>query len=431
LSVRKNIKRILFSGLLAILVIPLINSFIEIIPQKALSGYIERKADTVFNLETWFSGRYQVKEDEFVRDSFGCRIFFIRLHNKIRYTLANKATAADIIVGKHGYIYGSGQVPAYDGENFQGVKKAIDQVSKLKFIQDTLAKLKKTFMFIFAPGKANYYPEYLPEQYCNTGRMNAYTCYSSLAQSFGVNVLDLNKYFLKIKETSPYKLYTLSSTHWTKYGSCIAGDSILSYIEEIGKYKLNHPHWDSIILSEAEGSEIENEEEMNLFFKLKREQLGHPRLSFKPDTGFNRPSALIVSDSYYWGLKENFKFENAFSKVELLYYDRQVYRKGESDIKSIMKINLKEEIGKSNVIIIMLSEGNYAQFGWGFIDDVYALFTGKTPPFVAYYNRLNELKAGIRNSPEWLHRLELSAKAKGIPVDSAVTLEAISIIERQ
>lgn len=356
---------------------PLINSFIQIVPQKPLSGYIERKADTVLNLGSWFSGRYQVKDDEFVNDSFGCRNFFVRVHNQFRYTLTNKATTGDVIIGKEDYTYGERQAPSYSGENFRGVKRAIEEVAKLKFLQDTLTKLKKTFVFVFAPGKANYYPEYLPGRYYNTGRMNAYTCYAALTKSYGVNVLDINKYFLKIKSTSPYKLYTLNSTHWTKYGACIAGDSMLKYIEGLRKITLNHPHWDGFVSSEAEGSEIENEEEMNLLFKLKRESLGHPQLSFKPDTGSSRPSALIVSDSYYWGLKENYRIENAFSSVELLYYNKQVYRKGEHEIKSIREINLRDDIMKSDVIVLMLSEGNYSQFGWGFIDDIYTLFTAK------------------------------------------------------
>jgi hypothetical protein len=406
----------------------MINSFIVFIPQKPLNGAVERKPDTVFRLAGWFSGRYQYVKNDFIEDSYGCRNFFIRVHNQTRYTLADKPTTADVIIGKEGYSYPLEGVQSYTGEKFPGVMKIADQVAKLKFIQDTLAKLKKEFILVFAPGKATYYHEYLPDIYSNSDKLNAYTCYAMLAKTAGLNFIDFNKYFLNRKFKSPYKLYTLNTIHWTKYGSCIAGDSILSFIEKLGGFKLNHPHWDTIVLSEANGSEIENENEMNLLFKLKREQLGHPKLSFKPDTGSNRPSALFVGDSYFSGLKENFKIWNAFSSGDFIYYYKTVSTKNSDSTKDIRAINLKTEIAKTDVIVLITTEVSYPDLGWGFIDDMYGMFKGEDSSTVLK-RRVNAMKLRIRNAPEWFHSIELKAKAQGISTDSAVTLNAIWMVE--
>ncbi len=423
------VKKIFFGGLLALLVIPMINSYVRFIPLKPLSGVIESSPDTVLNANSWFSGRYQIKKDDFVKDSFGCRNLFIRIHNQLIYSLADKQTVNDVIIGKDGYSFSLGQAQTYSGEIFPGVKNMVDQVDKLKYIQDTLAKLNKTLVVVFAGGTVIFYPEFLPDKYKNPDNVNAYTCYAALFKYSGVNLLDFNKYFDEQKSKSPYKFFTYNSLHWTKYASCLAGDSLLSFIERYGNYKLNHSHWDSLVLSEADGTEIENEEDMNLLFKLKRDKLAHPKLSFKPDTGANRPSVLFVGDSYFWGLKRVYNIWNAFSDAKFIYYYKKVYTKGSDETKSVVRLNLQDEIKKNNVFVIVCSEGNYPSLGWGFIDDMYGVFHGKAPLYPEYHKKVDEIKNGIKNDPKWLINVEKNAKEKGISVDSAMTLEATWIIE--
>jgi len=421
-----------FCGLLALLVIPLMNSYVKFIPEKALSGGLETKPDTTLSISGWFSGKYQVKKDIFLKDSFGCRRLFIRVHNQVIYSLADKQTVMDVVIGKNGYSYSLGQVENYSGESFPGVKNIADEVDKMKFIQDTLAKLHKTFVLILAPGVPTYEPAYLPDKYVKHVSMNAYDCYAALLKPSGINYIDFNKYFLDTKNTLPYKAFTFNSLHWTKYGSDLAGDSILHFIENKGKYKLNHPHWDSIVFSEADGTEIENEEDMNLIFKLKREKLGHPHLTFKPDTGAGRPSALFIGDSFFWGLQRVFNIWDAFSSSKFMPYYRKVYTKGDSAIKIAAKVNLRDEINKDDIVIIICSEGNYHRLGWGFIDDLYKMFkTGETPQYAEYHRKINELKTAMKNDPQWFHSIEVKAKDKKIPVDSMMTLDAIWMIENR
>jgi hypothetical protein len=108
-----------------------------------------------------------------------------------------------------------------------------------------------------------------------------------------------------------------------------------------------------------------------------------------------------------------------------MYYYVKFYSKGSAKPIDVGTIDLKSEIDKSDVIVIIATEMNYADLGFGFIEDVYGLFKGDNTILKLQKRRLNAIRSSIKNSPDWLHAVELKAKAKGISVDSMVTLDAM------
>ena len=67
----------------------------------------------------------------------------------------------DVVIGKENYLYEKGYIDAFFGVDFIGHDSIAISAYKLKMIQDTLAKLNKTLLIILAPGKGDFFPEYI------------------------------------------------------------------------------------------------------------------------------------------------------------------------------------------------------------------------------------------------------------------------------
>jgi hypothetical protein len=111
-------------------------------------------------------------------------------------------------------------------------------------------------------------------------------------------------------------------------------------------------------------------------FRLKSFKMAYPRMHLQSGSIKLKPSVLVVSDSYYDNMFET-DFTKAFKYNHLWYYNKQVYP--ESYLKPLERseIDLKKEIKRHDVIIVMATDANLPNMGWGFIEETYDLFKAK------------------------------------------------------
>src|SRR4029077_2389756 len=128
-------------------------------------------------------------------------------------------------------------IDAYEGSDFAGSRKINERLSELKFLQDTLAKLHKTLLIVFAPSKDLYRPENLPEG-TRKGDSTNYEVSIKTSKEIGLNFIDFEKCFREKKNKSQYPLYCKYGSHWSDYGACFAGDSIITMIEYLRNIKM-------------------------------------------------------------------------------------------------------------------------------------------------------------------------------------------------
>src|SRR5581483_3355502 len=145
--------KVLLFVLLALFTIPFLESHFKVIKPMPLKGVLDTLNNTPFSWKEWLSGKYQEDKDKVVNDSFGFRDILVRLNNQVDYSVFGKINANNIIEGKGGYLFGLNQIKAYTGEDFIGEDSIRRKLEKIKFLQDTLRKLNKTLLIIFAPGK--------------------------------------------------------------------------------------------------------------------------------------------------------------------------------------------------------------------------------------------------------------------------------------
>ena len=365
-----KIKEILLIFILLVLVFPAIQKMFNIIKVEWLKGAIikiDKKELTTYN---WFSGEYQEQSEKYFNENFGFRNAFIRLNNEIGFDFFRKAKANGVIIGKNDYLFEENYIKAYYGTDFIG-KDSIDQrMDRLKYVQDTLKKLNKNIILIFAAGKGSYYPEYIPDKFRVKKRMTNYDYHLKLAKDFKINYIDFNDYFLKNKHKCKHPLYPQYGIHWSKYGMCLAADSIIRYIEKMRKIDMNNLYWKKVDIENPKDEDYDIANGMNLIFKLKSFKMGYPQIKFENVKSKVKPNLLVVSDSYYWGMF-NFGISNVFNKSHFWYYNKEVYPETFSKPLFTSDIDLKKEINDHDVIIIMSTQATMTDLGWGFIEKLY------------------------------------------------------------
>jgi hypothetical protein len=430
-DISNTMKGFLFCAILGLLLIPMIQSKFEFVKLAPLKGAITQPDDAHISIGGWFSGDYQQKKEHYLNETFGFRNLFIRINNQIAFGLFNKAKANGVIIGKHNYLYEENYIKAYYGTDFIGVDSITHRIERLKFIQDTLSKLNKTLIVVFAAGKGSFYPEYFPNGYIKEKSTTNYEYHLKLAKQSGLNYIDFNKYFIENKTKSKYPLYPQYGIHWSNYGACIAADSMIKFIEKIRGIDMPNLYWNDIELADARESDYDIADGMNMLFKLKSFKMAYPVVMIQSDSGKTKPSAIVIADSYYWLMFGN-TFSRALSNNQFWFYNKQVYPEYYQNGLETSQVNLKDEIQKHDVIIIMATEATLPGLGWGFIENTYDFFKGKKSESefdAEFQQKVLNLRNYIKSDKNWMEQIEKKATLNKVSVDSMLTLDAIWLIQ--
>ncbi len=478
---RDTIKNLLFLTLMLVLLIPGFQSRFGWIKEEPLTGAFKPPVDTgvkSLSVNSWFEGSYQELYDQDTRYKVGFRNLLIRLNNQVSYSLYDKANAEGVIVGKRNELFEEDYIKEYVGQYYVGDSVWIKKAAKLKAVQDTLAKMGKTLVVIFEPDKASFYPELIPSKYQRIAKQPSnYDVLSQKLKSAGVNVLDLNQYFISIKNKSEYPLFPQCGTHWSYYGSALAADTAVSYIESLTKTDLpdikikanevpdvpRHPDYDIGLA-------------MNLMFTIPHPKTANPIIEINNDKKRNLPDVLLVGDSFYFNWLNNRIPTKVFNTCDFWYYNKMITTSNGEQRGKATDLDFRSEIEKRDIIIIMVTGRFMHAFGWGFDEQLYELFyPGNVNPverfaneircyddnFKRLYNQSVEMNVslpfrieeeakymfyedsklnpdkytarrdiliiyemGIRSSPEWLEQIKQKAVKNNISVEVQIRRDA-------
>lgn len=370
------IKAVLFLIFLGMMIYPAFQKRYGWYVEEPLNGAIEKPTAPSFNWHDWWEGEYQKEAQTYLKETMGFRPTFVRIHNQIHYWLYNIAVANGVIVGKNDYLYERNYIDAHLGRDYIGYQLIHTKVQKIAFLSDTLEKLNKSLVIVFAPGKGSFYPEYIPTEF-NPQQQDSsnYEVYKAALLKTDVHFLDLHQWFRDMKDTAPYPLMPKTGIHWSKYGAVLAADSLLSYLASIDSCKYPDLIIDSVQASEAmEDSEDDVEKGMNLFFNIPDLQMGTPFYHFDYSGELSEKKVAVVADSYYWALNNIGLSKDCFNNGQFWYYNEIIYGEGlDAPIKTA-DINLQSEIEKNDVIILLSTDANLWKFAFGFIDQLYEVY---------------------------------------------------------
>ncbi|MCD4682974.1 MAG: hypothetical protein K8R86_06800 [Bacteroidales bacterium] len=419
----KITEKILVLLIIVVLVLPAIQKEYPIFTIKELEGDFILAEKPAFSWKDWYEGKYQTDFDKYLESHIGFRNFLVRLTNQIDYDLYRVPHAEGVVVGKNDQLFEFDYIRAYTGGDFIGEINIDKKIRMLKFLQQHLKKeMNIDLILVFEPGKGSFYPEHIPDRYFFDAKPKTnYKSFVQKAKDYNIRFIDLNSYFQSIKGKTDYPLYPQYGTHWSIYGMSIAADSIINYIENIRQINMPEVYIDSFqVENRSHRPDYDVGKTLNLLWHLNEKQsLAYPVYRFEENSKKNKPMVLAVADSYYWNIFNTRIPKNLFSNEAYWYFYSKVYPDTYYKPVSVGDLNLKEEIEKQDVILLMITERFLYKFGWNFIEDAYAIY-GQSSRF----DKVHKYKCNILDYSKWFDSVIEKAKQKNITLEEMLEIEA-------
>ena len=426
MNCKNNIRRHLFTGILIVLFAPMLFmqlSFIKIMPLKGAIVKVEKPEISAMN---WFSESYQVKIEKYLNQNFGFRNFFVRLNNQLKYSFFTKAQAKGVIVGKENYLFEKSYIDAYYARDFLGKESIKGQMQKLRIIQDSLSTKGIDIVLVFAPGKASFYPEYIPNDYDTIRTITNHQYFVEQAKLEGINFIDFSSWFVHMKDTSTYCLFPKTGIHWSYYGMNLATDSLITYVESIKDIDLPDFLWENIEMKEnLFGVDTDIEEGMNLLFPISNFAMPYPVINIVEENKV-KPKTIVIADSFYWQL-HNAGYSKSVFDAEFWFYFNKIYPPRNPINTSVKDLNLLNEVYQSDLIILLCTEPFLKRKFWGFVDECYTqILDGDSKS-----REIELIISRILSSDEWTENIKKKAIEKNIEFEEMLQLDAEYIYQNK
>lgn len=354
----------LLALLMLIIAFPLLQQSFPFFESGKLGGAIKEVGDSTFNWNKWWDGSYQAQKNDYLNDNTGCRPDLVRINNQLDYWLFNKYHAYGVVKGKDDYLFEEMYLNEYNGLDFLGVDNIRRKIFRMKKIQDTLEKMGKTFVFIYAPSKAWYYPDKFPRNMEQKERKPTnYETFRRLADSAGVHQIDFNSWFLSMKGRNTDTLFSRVGIHWTMYGALLASDSMIKYIEHARNITLPDIRYDSITHTwDARKTDNDIATGLNLITQFRPEVFTYMKYHFDFSGNRTRPRMIYIGDSFVWVLMNDGLMQNINSSWEFWYYFNEVWSdkaaSGLEPVRHMNEVDWASRIAGTDCVVAIFTPAN-------------------------------------------------------------------------
>ncbi|PZF73801.1 alginate O-acetyltransferase AlgX-related protein [Taibaiella soli] len=380
---KRNIpQKIILVFFFVVLLAPLLQQKFHIVESGRLFGAITDSPDVNFTIRGWWDGSYQKKKTFYLNDSFGFRTDFVRMNNQVDYFLYHRINQRSTVVGKNGVLFERSYIDEYNGKDFVGDPEIRGKLEKLKAIQDTLTRLGKTFVFVYAPSKAYYFPDDFPDDLPKVSSKNTnYRSFRRIGDSLGINQIDCNAWFVKMKGKTEGILMSKGGVHWTFYGALMAADSIVRYVENARHIDMPRFLWKEAWLGEPRPQEVDLIAAANLIYPIAKDEYRYPILLEENDSLKTKPDMIFLGDSFLWTFAYNNVMPHISKNWEFWYYFRQAWNQdvGSGKIPTIDLGNYDwfQSLMQKDCLVMLYTEPNLPSIGNDFIEKAYDKFYPK------------------------------------------------------
>ncbi len=416
---KKKFKHIVLIGMLGVIMAPFIyqlHPILEIAPLIGISKYAEKP---VFARENYWNGTYQEGMNTYLNEQFGFRSLFVRAINQIRFSVFSCTKAPGVVIGKNDELYIESYIDEYIGKNYRGYNAINKTVQQIKRVQDSLRAINIDLLVVFAPGKASYKAENIPDNYLRIKKDSTnYKTYAQLFKIQGVNFLDLNQSFIQNKEKYIYPVFPKNGAHWSHYGMCIGLDSILKRIETYDHTDLPDIEYNTASLdNKVRGTDNDISILMNLKWELSNEVMPYPNYRINEE-GKEKADVLVVGDSYWWCLVGDNLPSRFFKRDEYWFYNKDIVLDNKPKGDKAKYVNLFEQIRNRKTIVLIATEATYYLFPYGFTERLEKLLEGDTKAITEI------IEQRIKPDAKWFEQIQLNAKANQLSLEKQLYRDA-------
>ena len=398
----------------------------EILP---LKGSFNKVNNVSFTLNGWKNETFQKQKEEYWNENFGLRNFFVRLNNQFYFTFFKQAKANGVVVGKDDYLFEEAYINDYYGINYIGKNEILRRVEKLEKISKVFKKMGKKLLITFAPGKASFYPEFIPNRYKRVSDSTNYKGFRDAIIHSSIDFIDLNQHFISWKQKTDKIIYPKTGIHWSEYGALVAADSINKFLAKtLGYTPVKMVIKGEIDTVDYSNIDVDIENGMNLLFPISKPRYYYPIVDFKNDNA-RKIRLLTIGDSFYWNIYSSKSVWMLFENPSFGYYFKEFHSPLLTSVTDFSNLNLIDFITKHDVIMLLASEGSMSKFPFDFDSNAFATFCNLNEEQIHEIN-LNAIIYDIKSSVEWYKSVEIKAIANHISVDEMIRLDAEYVLNQ-
>lgn len=355
---------VLFCILAVLAFLPMVQEHLNWPKVKALAGVQEEVPFPQLTMTNCRTGQFQRDLEKYLQYHYGYRPNTLRIYNQYLWDFYKKTFVKySITEGKEGWLYEPWFVEDYyHGGTYSEHKDSLTlarelnrEVLRIQKLQNVLEQHGVTLFVCQAPGKDAVYPEYLPENDAPNRplRFIARDFCEEQFELLGVNHINMEQWFLQMKDTVDFLLFPQKATHWSNIAAVYAADSIFRYVEEKQGFKMNRMVIGEPAIGPYKKPDYDLEELYNLYRPLKKLPQHYAEVTVQPVAGAVKPKLITVGDSFFWNICRQVPMDSLFAAYPYWYYNSTIYY--DPNHHSTEEIDLAEEILSADAIMLIYS----------------------------------------------------------------------------
>lgn len=429
-------KVILFSLTAVLLFISMIQRQFHIFGFKDLGGVVEEVQMPKPTFGSYCDGSFQLQAEQHLKQQFGCREPLIRLYNQYLWDFYGKTNVGDwqVAFGKDGWLYEPWFVEDYyQGRNhslgldsLETAQKLEDEAFRIYQLQHVLEPFGTHLFVCLLPGKDLVYPEHLPDnnRYFKEKNITARDYFGPKFKEMGINHVNVEQWFLQMKDTASFALFPKTGTHWSNIASLYVADSVIRYMENLGDMNIRNIRIGTPQKKRTKYPDNDLEGLMNLMRPLGKNNNLYAKVGLDQDTAAYKPKTIVIGDSFYWNIANQLPLDSIFSSIPFWYYNSSVYY--DTIHSSVKELDLLKEILSSDFVILSYCSEQQYDLGNGFTMDALVNICYDSADI---RQKRNGIRRAIEMEDSWLGYLAEKAADKGITLDEAIDGETSWVLE--
>ncbi|MBO4777565.1 MAG: hypothetical protein J5588_03650 [Bacteroidales bacterium] len=374
---------ILFSILMVLFFLPMFQEHCKVFRFKSLVGESvkEKTKFPKFSINDYRSGLWQKTLESYTSENYGFREPMIRLYSQYLFDFYQKTPVDFVSFGKGKWMFYKHTVDDYYGkemfrwqkDNETAVTAFNNEINLVNKFRNLLKQYDIEFLWIIVPDKPIIYSEYLPDDTFDTTSINGRKYFTEKFDSIKLDYIDMNPYYLQIKDTSSFLLFPPTGHHWN-FSAIYGADSILRYMEQQKNIRLPQIIYSnfhkSCKFSEERDRDIENALNLVRDVNLKGIYTSQEAdVTFLRDSSVSKPNALFVGNSFVWQILDYVPSREIFEDFTFLYYNREAYIGHDKKQRPISEIDYAEKVLCSDYVVWLSNAAQIYKCSYNFIED--------------------------------------------------------------
>ena len=369
---------VLYILLMVALLLPILQEHTNLFPTKPLNGVFVPTPKPTPSFETYRNNTYQPTLEKYISENFGFRAPVIRLYNQFLWDGFHKTQISEdqMVRGKKGWLYEPGSVSNYYQRQFYFFAPDATTMStmltkeaqRLLMLQNTLETFGTHLLVCQVPSKDLVYPEYLPEDadtsYVGAPKMSARFFNEEIYNQLGINHLNLEQWFLQIKDTADFMLFPKTGMHWSNYASLLAADTLIRYMEHLGSINMRNLVIGPRVLDNARQPDDDLERLLNLWRPISKPQYDYAECTSDGDTTAIKPKVIVIGDSFWWSIAAQLELKDFFSVAPYWYYNNTIYY--DPRYNAVKEVNIADELCSADFVVLSYSATQQYRMNDGF-----------------------------------------------------------------